>query len=143
MRGAVLPFLIAWLAALAAGNAVIQPLTYTNFSQPLRNASTPQIAVPFGTRNKVRFSEPSFIQTVGLQFDINNVASDEKWNRYKAKGVWYGCLLDMTIEKAGKALNEPGIPPSVESVWQGDFRGERYFIRAIRIPYSHVTQTIS
>ena len=127
--------LIAWLAALAAGNAVIQPLNYTNFSQPLGNTSTPRIAIPFGIRNSVRFSELSFVQTAESQFDIDNIASDEEWNRYKAKGVWYGYLLDMTIEKAGKALNDPSMPPSVESVWQGDFRGEYHLIRAIRTPY--------
>lgn len=76
--------------------------------------------MPFGGPNNVKFSEPSLVQTADSEFDANNIASDESWNKYKAKGVWYGCLLDMDIETAGKNLRDERTPPSAESVWQGD-----------------------
>jgi hypothetical protein len=116
--------LLAIAAALVASKAVIQPFTFAgNASQYRNNASTSRVPLPFGSLRSVRFSEPTLVHTAEVDFDIRNVASDEEWNKYVAKGRWYACLLDMTIEKAGKALEDPGLPPSSESIFQGDFRG--------------------
>ncbi|KZM22752.1 hypothetical protein ST47_g6100 [Ascochyta rabiei] len=119
MRGAVFAFLTAALANSVAGNTFIQPLPSRSFY----NTSNSLVAVPFGTPSNVKLSEPSLVQTTG-NIDLNDIASDEAWNKYKAKGLYYGCLLDMSNESAGKAMKDLRIPPSAESVWQGDLRNE-------------------
>ena len=115
-------FLLAGFTALAVSKAIVRPLTFVDTSQSFGNTSTLGIAVPFGTLDSVKFSEPSLVQTAESDFDINVVANDQLWEKYRAKGFWYGCLLDMTVEKAGKALGDTRLPPSAESVWQGDFQ---------------------
>jgi hypothetical protein len=115
MRGAGLAVLLGGLANLASSDTVLQALTHPKASRLLHNSSL--VAVSFGSLDNVQFSEPSIVQTA--VFNPNNIASDETWNRLKAKGAWYGCLLDMTDEKAGKALGDTRTPPSAESVWQG------------------------
>jgi len=122
MRGAALILFFADLAGLVKSNADIHPLPNADTSLFCYDAPISRIALPFGAQNTVQFSEPSLVQIAETRFDINNIASDEQWNKYKAKGVWYSCLLDMTIEKAGKALEDSRVPPSAEAVWQGDFR---------------------
>ncbi|KAJ4361646.1 hypothetical protein N0V95_001723 [Ascochyta clinopodiicola] len=118
MRGLAFAFLIAGLATFAVGNAVVEPLA----SQSFYNTSNSLVAVPFGTLSNVKFSEQSLVQTANI--DFNDIASDEAWNKYKAKGLYYGCLLDMSNENAGKAMNDLRTPPSAESVWQGDLRND-------------------
>lgn len=114
---------LAAVTASAASKAIVHPFTFaTNISQHINNASAFRVPIPFGDPVGVQFSEPTLVHTAEIGFNINNVANDEEWNEYVAKGRWYACLLDMTIEKAGKALDDLGIPPSSESIFQGDFR---------------------
>jgi hypothetical protein len=117
--------LLAAVAASAVRKTVDPPFSFaSNASQlvSINNASTLRVPIPFGTTAGIQFSEPSLVHTAEIEFNINHIASDEEWNKYTAKGRWYACLLDMTIEKAGKVLGDPGIPPSSESIFQGDFR---------------------
>ncbi|KAH6615084.1 hypothetical protein C7974DRAFT_443181 [Boeremia exigua] len=124
MRELIRAFGAAWLTVLAVSKAVIQPFPFTDATHLLSNASSPRIAVPFGSLEGVKFSEPSLVQAAGFNFDPNNIANDATWTKYTKKGEWYGCLLDMTIEQAGKGLKDPRTPPFAESKWQGDFRNE-------------------
>lgn len=115
MQAVFFGFLVAGPAAFAAGNAVVEL-----FPQPIRNTSNSSIAVPFGSLQNIKFSESSLVRTAQSEWDLNNIASDESWYKFKNKGLWYGCLLDMDNEKAGGGLRDPRTPPSAESIWQGD-----------------------
>lgn len=121
MRYAVRATFFAGLTAFAVGNAAVDSL---HFPVLVSNSSNSRVAVPFGSLGNYQFSEPSLVQTADTNFDINVVASDELWEKYRRKGLWYSCLLDMTIEAAGRNLGDTRQPPSAESHYQGDFQAE-------------------
>jgi hypothetical protein len=124
MRGAILSLFIAGLAVFVIGNAVVQPSTYGNTLSAIRNTSNSLVAVPFGGIGGVKFSDSSLVATALDSFDPNNIASDEAWNKYKAKGAWYGCLLDMSDIIAGEQLGDQRTTPSAESIWRGDLQSK-------------------
>lgn len=125
MRSALLLLVVAGLAPFTVGNVLIQRLVRTDVSPIYSNASSPLVAVPFGSLDDVKFSDASLIQTAGTDWDPNVIASDVNWNKYIEKGRWYRCLLSMSDKKAGKELFDPRTPPSAESVWDEDL--ERTF----------------
>ncbi|KAF3043373.1 hypothetical protein E8E12_001895 [Didymella heteroderae] len=122
-RAAIVAQILATLTALAVSDATIRPLTSTT-AKPFDNASS-RIAVPFGIHDTVKFSslfEPSLVATAETDWDPDDIATDATWAKYRAKGHWYGCLLDMKDELCGRALGDMRNPPSAESIWQGDLR---------------------
>ncbi|KAJ8116723.1 hypothetical protein OPT61_g1914 [Boeremia exigua] len=123
MKRIVCTLLLAIHATLTTSDTVNRPLSLNRTASILGNISTPRISVPFGHSSGVKFSEPLQVHTAS-RFDINNAASDQVWETYRAKGSWYTCLLDMTTEQAGTALEDKRVPPSAESIWQGDFQDE-------------------
>ncbi|KAJ4326111.1 hypothetical protein N0V94_000273 [Neodidymelliopsis sp. IMI 364377] len=124
MGGTVFSLLVAVLAGLAAGNAINESLTYVKASTSVHDNSGLLVAVPFGTIDNAKFRQPSLVQTAGQRFDPGDIASDEAWEIYKAKGNWYTCLLDLSNENAGKGLKDSRTPPSAESRWQGNLQKE-------------------
>lgn len=116
-------FFFTTFVAFAVGNAGNKSPHLRDVPMLNSNGSTLRIAVPFGSLDVVQFSEPFLVQKAGTDFDIGVVASDEQWDKYWRKGLWYNCLLDMTIEAAGNNLGDTKVPPSAESRYQGDFQG--------------------
>ncbi|KAH6875069.1 hypothetical protein BKA58DRAFT_281314, partial [Alternaria rosae] len=69
-------------------------------------------------------SEPNLVQ-IAADFDPTDVANDASWDKYKKKGNWLHCLMDMPDEVAGR--NWPNYlnrnPPSARSQWKGTLEG--------------------
>jgi hypothetical protein len=135
MGGTIFSLFITVLAGLVAGNAINQSLTYVKALTFVHNNSGLLVAVPFGNLDNAKFSQPSVVQTASRKFDPDNIASDEAWEKYKAKGTWYICLLDLSNENAGKGLKDSRTPPSAESKWQGNLQSTAINPQNIKRPY--------
>jgi len=79
------------------------------------------------THDKASASEPNLVQ-IAADFDPTDVANDASWDKYKKKGNWLRCLMEMPDEVAGREwpnyLNRN--PPSAASQWKGTLEGRFY-----------------
>jgi hypothetical protein len=93
-----------------------------------RRDSAVNISDVYSTDNKQAGSEPDTVQVAGTDWDPTNIADDATWQKYKKKGNWLRCLMEMPDEVAGRQwpnyLNRN--PPSARSEWQGTLEGKSY-----------------
>jgi hypothetical protein len=61
-------------------------------------------------------------ELAGLDFDINDYATDAVWNQYVAKGDHLQCVMGATDVGAGFLIQDTRKPPSAASPWTGDLR---------------------
>ena len=69
---------------------------------------------------------PDTVQIAGNIWDPNSVATKEEIDKFRDKGNFLACLLDMTDEEAGKAWPDPWgrTPKSASSVFKGTLEGK-------------------
>ncbi|KAI4658649.1 uncharacterized protein J4E79_006407 [Alternaria viburni] len=98
----------------------------TAFTSSLLDRRDSAVSIP-PTNDKAPASEPNLVQTA-VDFDPTDYANDASWDKYKKKGNWLRCLMEMPDEVAGR--NWPNYldrnPPSAASQWKGTLEGEFY-----------------
>jgi len=98
----------------------------TAFPPSLLDRRDSAVSIP-STKDKASASEPNLVQTA-VDFDPTDYANDASWDKYKKKGNWLRCLMEMPDEVAGR--NWPNYldrnPPSAASQWKGTLEG-RFF----------------
>jgi len=98
----------------------------TAFPSSLLDRRDSAVSIP-STNDKASASEPNLAQTA-VDFDPTDYANDASWDRYKKKGNWLRCLMEMPDEVAGREwpnyLNRN--PPSAASQWKGTLEGKLY-----------------
>ncbi|KAI4913443.1 uncharacterized protein J4E92_009792 [Alternaria infectoria] len=98
----------------------------TAFTPGLLDRRDSAVSIP-STNDKASASEPNLVQTA-VDFDPTEYANDASWDKYKKKGNWLHCLMEMPDEVAGR--NWPNYldrnPPSAASQWKGTLEGRFY-----------------
>jgi hypothetical protein len=62
------------------------------------------------------------IDKAGLDFDVNNYATEDMWITYVAKGDHLNCIMEATDASAGFLVQDTRTPPSAASRWSGDLK---------------------
>jgi hypothetical protein len=119
----VMLFLVTWaaLAALVASATSRAARPTFSAAEILRPVDNVEHIGSRSQRGRHPLLEP-IPETAGLDFDINNFASDKLWAEYIAKGNHLNCIMDATDAGAGFLVGDKRKPPSAASPWSGDLR---------------------
>jgi len=98
----------------------------TAFPSSLLDRRDSAVNIP-STNDKASASEPNLVQ-IAADFDPTDVANDASWDKYKKKGNWLRCLMEMPDEVAGREWPNylDRNPPSARSQWVGTLEGKFY-----------------